>query len=79
MKKSANNAPVRGGAELRDLLKFAKELGFTAETTNGTKIAFRRPDTKVVFAKYFAHCRLSTRKNLVNAVKEAEKKKREQV
>lgn len=79
MSRSTNKPPVRGGAELRDLLIYARELGFTCETTGGTQLAFRRPDTKVVFAGYLAHSRNSTRKKLMKAVKEAEQRKREQV
>lgn len=77
MKKSANNAPVRGGAELRDLLLFAKQLGFTCETANRTKLVFRRPDTKVVFAGYTSHSRLTTKKKLQKAVFEAEQRKKQ--
>lgn len=79
MKKTANKAPVRGGAELRDLIQYAKELGFSCETTNGTGLKFRRPDTRLVFAGYLSHSRDGTRKKLMKAVQEAEKKKREQV
>lgn len=79
MKKPANNAPVRGGAELRALLLFAKELGFTCDTANSTKLVFRRPDTKVVFAGYTSPSRLNTKKKLQKAYNEAEKLKKERL
>lgn len=70
-------APVRNGAELRKLLEWAKERGFTCEVSGSTHLIFRRPNTKSVYASYSPSCkfaRLKTRRDLNRALIEAEQK-----
>jgi len=69
------SAPQRGGSELRKLIDFAKELGFTCEVTGSTQLAFRRPGTRAVWASYTPSCRharKNTRRDLIKAVREAD-------
>ena len=69
------HAPKRCGSELRKLIEFAKELGFTCETTGSTQLSFRRPHTRAVWASYSPSCRHArenTRHDLLRAVREAE-------
>jgi hypothetical protein len=64
-----------GGSELRKLIEFAKELGFTCETTGSTQLAFHRPHTRAVWASYSPSCRharKNTRRDLIKAVREAD-------
>lgn len=69
------SAPQRGGSELRELLEFAKSLGFTCNV--GSKhLVFTRPFTRKVFASYTPSClyaRRHTRRDLLKAFAEAEK------
>lgn len=70
-------APVRGGSELRELLEWAKSLGFTCDITGSTHLVFRRPNTRAVFASYTPSCpyaRRNTRRDLKRALREAESK-----
>lgn len=69
------SSPQRGGSELRKLIEFAKELGFTCEVTASTHLAFRRPHTRVVWASYTpscGHARKRTRRDLIKAVRESD-------
>lgn len=69
--------PQRGGSDLRKLIAFAKELGFTCEVTGSTQLIFRRPRTRAVWASYTPSCRharKNTRRDLIKAVAEAEAK-----
>ena len=40
----------RTGNELRNLIAWAKELGFSCEKTGGKHIIFRRPGTRAVYS-----------------------------
>jgi len=68
-------APRRKGSEMRKLIEFAKELGFTCEITGSTQLVFYRPHTRAVWASYSPSCRharKNTRHDLLKAVREAE-------
>lgn len=70
-------APSRGGSELRELLDWAKSLGFTCNV-GGKHLVFTRPYTRKVFASYTPSCkhaRKNTRRDLLKALAEAKKKK----
>jgi len=67
-------APARKGSELRDLIEYAKSLGFTCETTGGGHLCFRRPHTMPVYASQSPSCcyaRRKTRGDLKHALIEA--------
>jgi hypothetical protein len=69
------SVPKRGGSELRKLIEFAKELGFTCEITGSTHLVFRRPHTRAVWAAYTpsnCNARKFTRHDLTKAVREAD-------
>lgn len=69
------SAPQRCGPELRQLVKFAKELGFTCEVTGSNRLTFRRPHTRAVWASCTPgchHARKNTRCDLLRAVREAD-------
>jgi hypothetical protein len=71
------NAPVRNGAELRELILWAKARGFTCNTTGGTHLVFRRPNTRAVYASLTPSCphaRKNTRRDLKRALAEAEQR-----
>lgn len=64
----------RRGSELRELIAYAKELGFTCEQTNSNHLVFRRPGTMPVWASLSPSCRcarLNTRRDLKHAVAHA--------
>jgi hypothetical protein len=64
-----------GGPELRALLDWAKELGFTCDITGGTHLVFRRPHTRPVYASYTPSCpfaRKRTKGDLRRALRDAE-------
>lgn len=68
-------APARKGSELRELIEYAKSLGFTCETTGGGHLCFRRPHTMPVFASQTPSCcyaRRKTRGDLKHALIEAD-------
>jgi hypothetical protein len=74
------SAPQRGGSELRELLDWAKSLGFTCNV-GGKHLVFSRPFTRKVFASYTPSCRYArqnTRRDLLKAIAEAEKNKPEE-
>ena len=69
------SAPIRCGSELRKLIEFAKELGFTCEITGSNQLSFRRPRTRAVWASCTPSChhaRKNTRHDLLRAVREAD-------
>lgn len=69
------SAPQRCGSELRKLIEFAKELGFTCEITGSNQLSFRRPHTRAVWASCTPSChhaRKNTRHDLLRAVREAD-------
>lgn len=69
------SAPQRGGSELRELLDWAKSLGFTCNV-GGKHLIFTRPFTRKVFASYTPSCpyaRRNTRRDLLKAIAEADK------
>lgn len=69
------HAPRRNGSELRKLIEFAKDLGFTCHVTGSTQLTFRRPHTRAVWASYTPSCRharKNTRHDLIKAVREAD-------
>lgn len=71
------SAPQRGGSELRELLEWAKSLGFTCNV-GGKHLIFSRPFTRKVFASYTPSCphaRRNTRRDILKALAEAEKNK----
>lgn len=74
------SAPVRNGSELRQLLEWAKALGFTCDHTGHCHLVFRRPNTRQVYASgspSCKHARKNTRRDLLRAVAEAEQKNKE--
>lgn len=69
--------PVRNGNELRELLAWAKERGFTCDISGGSHLVFRRPHTMPVFASYTPSCmfaRQKTRRDLKHALIESEQR-----
>lgn len=67
--------PVRNGSELRDLVLWAQELGFTCDVTNRAHLVFRRPGTPAVYASYTPsdmHARKQTRRDLIRALRMAD-------
>jgi predicted RNA binding protein YcfA (HicA-like mRNA interferase family) len=70
-------APVRKGSDLRELIEWAKSLGFICDTTGGHHLVFRRPNTRQVFASFTPSCihaRKKTRHDILRALAEAEQK-----
>lgn len=67
--------------DLRDLIAWAKEQGFTCEKTKKSgHYVFRRPNTMPVFAASTASCaraRLNNRRDLKHAIAESEQRQRE--
>jgi hypothetical protein len=66
--------PVRNGSELRDLVLWAQEQGFTCDVTNAAHLVFRRPGTPSVYASYTPSCKFArrhTRRDLLRALKVA--------
>lgn len=78
MKKAPpRHAPPRQGTDFRDLVEWAKALGFECEMTKGNHIVFRRPNTAPVFASMTPGCpyaRQNTRRDLKRALAEAEQR-----
>jgi predicted RNA binding protein YcfA (HicA-like mRNA interferase family) len=77
MHKGNTGKVVRAGTELRDLVEWAKELGFECERTRGSHIRFRRPNTPLVSSSMTPsdhRAYMNTRAKLKRALREAEDK-----
>lgn len=71
-------AVVRQGSETRELLAWAKELGFICEATGNSHLVFRRPDTMPVYASLTPSCqyaRKKTKRDIRHALVESEQRK----
>jgi predicted RNA binding protein YcfA (HicA-like mRNA interferase family) len=67
--------PVRKGSDLRELIEWAKALGFSCDLTGGDHLVFRHPNTRQVFASFTPSCkyaRKKTRRDILRALAEAE-------
>lgn len=78
MRKGNTGKVVRSGTELRDLVEWAKALGFEVERTRGSHIRFRRPNTPLVSSSMTPsdhRAYMNTRSKLKRALKQAEELK----
>jgi hypothetical protein len=77
----ARERRIQGDHEFRDLVEWAKTLGFTCERKKKSgHYVFRRPNTMPVFAASTASCaraRLNNRRDLKHAIAESEQRQRE--
>lgn len=73
-------APKRKGSDMRELIEYAKSLGFTCETSGGGHLCFRRPNTMPVYASQSPSCihaRKKTRGDLRHALNESAERQRQ--
>jgi hypothetical protein len=64
---------------MRELIEYAKSLGFSCEMSGGGHLCFRRPNTMPVFASQSPSCkhaRKKTRGDLKHALIEAEQRQK---